>query len=94
MPRILALETHDVRFPTSLTLAGSDAMNPAPDYAAAYAVLRTDGPDELAGHGFAFTIGRFNDVQVAAIAALAPRVKTSKPESVTSMVCSHCADKD
>ena len=74
MPRILALETHDVRFPTSLTLAGSDAMNPAPDYAAAYAVLRTDGPDELAGHGFAFTIGRFNDVQVAAIAALAPAI--------------------
>lgn len=74
MPRILALETHDVRFPTSLTLAGSDAMNPAPDYAAAYAVPRTDGPDELAGHGFAFTIGRFNDVQVAAIAALAPAI--------------------
>ena len=74
MPRVLALETHDVRFPTSLTLACSDAMNPAPDYAAAYAVLRTDGPDELAGHGFAFTIGRFNDVQVAAIAALAPAI--------------------
>ena len=42
MPRILALETYDVRFPTSRTLAGSDAMNPAPDYAAAYAVLRTE----------------------------------------------------
>jgi L-fuconate dehydratase len=74
VPRILALDTYDVRFPTSRTLAGSDAMNPAPDYAAAYAVLRTDGPDELAGHGFTFTIGRFNDVQVAAIAALAPAV--------------------
>ena len=74
MPRILALETYDVRFPTSRTLAGSDAMNPAPDYSAAYAVLRTDGPAELTGHGFTFTIGRFNDVQVAAIAALAPAV--------------------
>ena len=74
MPRILALDTYDVRFPTSRTLAGSDAMNPAPDYAAAYAVLRTDGRDELAGHGFTFTIGRYNDVQVAAIAALAPAV--------------------
>lgn len=74
MPRILALDTYDVRFPTSRTLAGSDAMNPAPDYAAAYAVLRTDGPDDMSGHGFAFTMGRFNDVQVAAIAALAPAV--------------------
>jgi L-fuconate dehydratase len=74
VPRILALDTYDVRFPTSRTLAGSDAMNPAPDYAAAYAVLRTDGPDDMSGHGFAFTMGRFNDVQVAAIAALAPAV--------------------
>ena len=74
MPRILALETYDVRFPTSRTLAGSDPMNLASDYAAAYAVLRTDGPDDLAGHGFTFTTGRFNDVQVAAFSALGPEV--------------------
>jgi L-fuconate dehydratase len=68
--QITALETHDIRFPTSLTLDGSDAMNPDPDYSAAYVVLRTNDPSGLAGHGFAFTIGRGNDVQTAACAAL------------------------
>jgi len=72
--RIVAVETHDIRFPTSLQLDGSDAMNPDPDYSAAYLVLRTDDPDGHAGHGFAFTIGRGNDVQTAAIAALTPYV--------------------
>ena len=71
---IAAVETHDIRFPTSREHDGSDAMNPDPDYSAAYVVLRTDAVDgagrELAGHGFAFTIGRGNDVQVAAIDAL------------------------
>jgi L-fuconate dehydratase len=70
--QIVALDTYDVRFPTSRELDGSDAMNPDPDYSAAYVVIRTDAGDGLAGHGFAFTIGRGNDVQVAAIAALAP----------------------
>jgi L-fuconate dehydratase len=70
--RIIDLEVLDVRFPTSRELDGSDAMNPDPDYSAAYVVLRTDsGPD---GYGFAFTIGRGNDVQAAAIRALAPFV--------------------
>jgi L-fuconate dehydratase len=68
---ITGLELHDVRFPTSLTLAGSDAMNPAPDYSAAYVVVRTSEPG-LAGHGFAFTIGRGNEVQLAAIRVLEP----------------------
>lgn len=70
MSRILALETTDVRFPTSLSLDGSDAMNPDPDYSAAYVIVRTDAPDGIDGHGFVFTIGRGNDVQVAAIEAL------------------------
>jgi L-fuconate dehydratase len=74
MARITALETHDVRFPTSLALDGSDAMNPDPDYSAAYLVLRTDRPDGLCGHGLVFTIGRGNDIQTAALAALAPMV--------------------
>ncbi|OLF10340.1 L-fuconate dehydratase [Actinophytocola xanthii] len=74
MTRIVALDTSDVRFPTSLTLDGSDAMNPDPDYSAAYVRLRTDAPDGLEGHGFVFTIGRGNDVQVAAIRALAPHL--------------------
>ncbi|WP_432542197.1 enolase C-terminal domain-like protein [Kineococcus sp. SYSU DK002] len=63
--------THDVRFPTSRHLDGSDAMNPDPDYSAAYVVIGTDAGDGLAGHGFAFTIGRGNDVQTAAVDALA-----------------------
>ncbi|WP_219414626.1 L-fuconate dehydratase [Pseudonocardia nigra] len=71
MARITALETADVRFPTSLSLDGSDAMNPDPDYSAAYVRVRTDAGDDLVGHAFVFTIGRGNDVQVAAIRALA-----------------------
>jgi L-fuconate dehydratase len=68
MAHIEAVDVVDVRFPTSREHDGSDAMNPDPDYSAAYVVLRTDdGPD---GHGFAFTIGRGNDVQAAAILAL------------------------
>ena len=72
--RVVALETYDLRFPTSLQLTGSDAMNPDPDYSAAYVVVRTDAADGMDGHGFAFTIGRGNDVQVAAIRALEPFV--------------------
>ncbi|MFF8316579.1 enolase C-terminal domain-like protein [Streptomyces bobili] len=68
--RVIAVDTHDIRFPTSRELDGSDAMNPDPDYSAAYVVLRTDAADGHEGHGFTFTIGRGNDVQVAAIDAL------------------------
>jgi L-fuconate dehydratase len=72
MAVITSLDVRDVRFPTSASLDGSDAMNPDPDYSAAYVVLCTDeGPD---GHGFAFTIGRGNEVQAAAIHALAPHI--------------------
>ncbi|MET7473605.1 L-fuconate dehydratase [Streptomyces sp. NPDC005648] len=72
--RITAVDTHDIRFPTSRELDGSDAMNPDPDYSAAYVVLRTDDEDGPQGHGFTFTIGRGNDVQVAAIHALGHHV--------------------
>jgi len=72
--RITSLDTYDIRFPTSRELDGSDAMNPDPDYSAAYLVLRTDAGDGLEGHGFTFTIGRGNDVQVAAINALRSHV--------------------
>jgi L-fuconate dehydratase len=68
--RILALDVLDVRFPTSEHLDGSDAMNPEPDYSAAYVVLRTDAPDGPEGHALAFTTGRGNDVQANAIEAL------------------------
>jgi L-fuconate dehydratase len=69
MPLITALQTFDIRFPTSRELDGSDAMNPDPDYSAAYVLLQTDVPG-LSGHAFVFTIGRGNDVQTAALAAL------------------------
>jgi len=74
LPRITAVDSYDIRFPTSRELDGSDAMNPDPDYSAAYLVLRTDAGDGLEGHGFTFTIGRGNDVQVAAINALRPHL--------------------
>ncbi len=63
----------DIRFPTSRSLDGSDAMNLAPDYSAAYVILETDGPHQ--GHGLTFTIGRGNELCVAAIAALAPMLQ-------------------
>jgi L-fuconate dehydratase len=72
MTKILGFDTHDIRFPTSRTLDGSDAMNPSGDYSAAYLVVRTDDPGGLAGHGHVFTIGRGNDVQLAAVRALEP----------------------
>ena len=70
MSTIVSVDTRDIRFPTSLELDGSDAMNPDPDYSAAYLVLRTDAPDGIEGHAFVFTIGRGNDVEVAALDAL------------------------
>ncbi|MEU5964117.1 L-fuconate dehydratase [Micromonospora parva] len=80
MAVITSVDTYDVRFPTSRDLDGSDAMNPDPDYSAAYLVLSTDdGPD---GHGFTFTIGRGNDVCRAAIDALVPYVVGLDPDTV------------
>src|SRR4029078_860214 len=72
--RIVKATTYDVRFPTSRSGAGSDAMNPDPDYSAAYVALETDDPGGLAGHGLTFTIGRGTEVLVAPIEALAPHV--------------------
>ena len=68
MTRIIDLVTFDLRFPTSDSLDGSDAMNPDPDYSAAYVVLKTNSEHE--GHGLTFTIGRGNDICVAAISAM------------------------
>lgn len=82
MSTIIALETTDVRFPTSKSLDGSDAMNTDPDYSAAYVRIRTDAVDGLTGHGFTFTIGRGNDVQAAAIEALADRLVGRNAEEV------------
>ncbi|KQY43556.1 MULTISPECIES: L-fuconate dehydratase [Rhizobium/Agrobacterium group] len=69
MTRITDLRVFDLRFPTSLSLDGSDAMNPDPDYSAAYVTLDTD-TDGLSGHGLTFTIGRGNEICCAAINAM------------------------
>ncbi|KAK0659187.1 enolase C-terminal domain-like protein [Cercophora samala] len=69
---ITSFSTRDVRFPTSLDKTGSDAMNAAGDYSAAYCILETDS--EFSGHGMTFTIGRGNDLVCAAISHLAPRI--------------------
>src|SRR5438477_11515489 len=81
MTRIVRAVTYDVRFPTSLSGAGSDAMNPDPDYSAAYVALETDDPD-LTGHGLTFTIGRGTELCVGAIEALAPHVVGSRVEDL------------
>lgn len=65
MTRITSVRVHDVRFPTSESADGSDAMNPDADYSAAYVVIETDD-STLAGYGFTFTIGRGNDLCVDA----------------------------
>ena len=69
MTIVRSVRVLDVRFPTSQQLDGSDAMNPDPDYSAAYVVLETDRPG-LEGHGLTFTIGRGNEVCCAAIEAM------------------------
>ena len=70
--RITRLEIMDLRFPTSLTADGTDAVHKDPDYSAAYVILHTDA--DLQGHGFTFTIGRGNEVCVEAIRAFEPLV--------------------
>jgi L-fuconate dehydratase len=83
-PVITRVEVRDVRFPTSRGLDGSDAMNADPDYSAAYVILHTDSPDGLQGHGLTFTIGRGNELCVAAARALAPLVLGLTLHDVTS----------
>lgn len=66
---ITSIETKDIRFPTSKNLDGSDAINKDPDYSAAYVILKTNQPT-LEGHGLTFTLGRGNELCVAAIQSL------------------------
>ncbi|MEX0696212.1 MAG: L-fuconate dehydratase [Dongiaceae bacterium] len=80
---ITDLVVTDLRFPTSRALDGSDAMNPDPDYSAAYVVLTTDRPG-LEGHGLTFTIGRGTEICVAAVRALAPLVVGRSLEGFTA----------
>jgi L-fuconate dehydratase len=69
---ITSVRTVDVRFPTSRERDGSDAMNPDPDYSAAYVIVETDRGDGVEGHGLTFTIGRGNEVVIAGIHAIRP----------------------
>jgi len=70
---ITSVTVRDIRTPTSRTLAGSDAMHTDPDYSGAYVILHTDNSDGLEGHGLTFTIGRGNEICVAAGRGRAPR---------------------
>lgn len=73
----------DIRFPTSATLDGSDAVNVDPDYSATYVILETDDPGGLRGYGLTFTNGRGNEVSVAAVRALEHHLRGRTLESIT-----------
>ena len=79
---ITEVQAYDIRFPTSKSLDGSDAMNPDPDYSATYVILKTNHPQNLEGHGLTFTIGRGNELCVAAVKALAYLVKNVSLETI------------
>ena len=84
MPTVITdLIARDIRFPTSRQLDGSDAMNPDPDYSAAYVILKTDRSDGIEGHGYTFTIGRGNEICVAAIEAIRPLIQGRTLEAFT-----------
>ena len=81
MTTITGWTCRDIRFPTSRQADGSDAMNPDPDYSAAYVVLETDR--DLEGHGLTFTLGKGTELCVAAVNALAPALVGKKLEDIT-----------
>lgn len=80
---ITSVETRDVRFPTSRTLDGSDAINKDPDYSAAYVILKTSDP-ALEGHGLTFTLGRGNEICVLAIQSLSYLLVGKSLDDLTS----------
>ena len=79
---ITSIDVLDIRFPTSRTDAGTDAMHTDPDYSAAYVILHTDAG--LEGHGLTFTIGRGNEICVMAIEAYRPLVVGRRLQEITS----------
>ncbi|UCG86828.1 MAG: L-fuconate dehydratase [Gemmatimonadota bacterium] len=84
---ITDIDVTDIRFPTSRGQHGSDAMHTDPDYSAAYVILHTDRADLLAGHGLTFTIGRGNELCVAAARSLAPLVIGLSLEEIGTDMC-------
>ena len=83
--RITRVRVVDVRFPTSVGSIGSDAVNKDPDYSAAYCVLETDAGVE--GHGLTFTLGRGNELCVAAVEYLAKQAVGRSLSSITEDLC-------
>ncbi len=79
---IVSVRVHDIRFPTSLHLDGSDAMNPDPDYSATYVTIHTDA--HLSGHGLTFTIGRGNELCVTAAQTLGNRLVGRTLDSISA----------
>jgi len=79
---ITGIKIKDIRFPTSRSLDGSDAMNPDPDYSAAYVILETDS--DYQGHGLTFTIGRGNEICARAIQSMSHLVVGKKLSDFTS----------
>src|SRR6185436_20385678 len=82
MITITNLESLDLRFPTSRTLASSDAVHKDPDYSAAYVILKTDAGIE--GHGLTFTVGRGNELCVAAIESMRHLVVGKRLADITA----------
>lgn len=84
MTTITRLDVQDIRFPTSRSLDGSDAMNAAPDYSATYVILHTDDDKDPKGHGLTFTIGRGNEIVVTAVRSLAYLVEGRSLDAITA----------
>src|SRR5215212_827793 len=84
MATITHLDVIDIRFPTSRSLDGSDAMNPDPDYSAAYVIIRTEDASSPEGHGLTFTIGRGNDVCCSIIEMLGSSLVGKTLEALTN----------
>jgi L-fuconate dehydratase len=82
--KITDIIVKDIRFPTSKYLDGSDAMNPNPDYSAAYVILNTDHSSGLTGHGLTFTIGRGTEICVQAIQSLSHLLRGKTLDSFTN----------
>eukprot|EP00948_MAST-09A_sp_MAST-9A-sp1_P004179 g4179.t1 len=81
--QISKVSVHDVRFPTSDTLSGSDAVHPDPDYSCIYVVLETKGPTPYetgpSGFGLTFTLGRGNEIIVECCKSLVNATLMKEP---------------
>jgi L-fuconate dehydratase len=84
------MEVHDLRFPTSKDLSGSDAVHKDPDYSCVYLVLHTDSPRVPRGYGLTFTLGRGNEVVAACAKALQVRSKKTADRRRRCCCCCCC----